>query len=211
MSQQRTSVVLIDDHPVVRSGIAAVLADESNLEVVGEAASAKEAIELFQRVFPNVALMDLMLPDGNGIDLISVLRTLSPQTQFVILTARVGAGDLARALAAGAHGYLFKNAPCDELIRAIGVAARGGTYVSPEVGRDADATRIGADLTMRELEVLRGITRGHATQRIAADLSIGNETVRSHTKHVLQKLGVQSRGQAAALSLKLGIVQADEL
>ncbi|MEO6064968.1 MAG: response regulator transcription factor [Lysobacterales bacterium] len=204
-------ILLVDDHPVVRSGIAAVLADESDLEVVGEGASAAQARSLFARFTPDVSLLDVMLPDGNGIDLVGELHAISPNARFVILTARTCAGDLDRALAAGAHGYLFKNAPCSELLTAIRIASMGGRYVSPAVGRETDHAPHGAHLTSREVEVIRRITRGHSNHQIAQDLGVTDETVKSHTKNILLKLGVQSRGQAAAQCLKLGLMHADEL
>lgn len=207
----KTRILLVDDHPVVRSGIAAMIADETDLEVIGQAASAQQARCLFARRPPDVSLLDLMLPDGNGIDLIGELNAISPGTRFVILTARTAAGDLSRALASGAHGYLFKNAGCSELLTAIRIAAQGGRYVSPAVGRDAERGHIGVSLTPRETDVLRRITRGHSNHQIAQDLGIAGETIKSHTKNILFKLGVSSRGQAAALCLKLGLMHTTEL
>lgn len=212
MRQQfKTRILLVDDHPVVRSGVAAVIADESDLEVVGEAASAKQATELFRRLVPDVSLLDLMLPDGNGIDLIDRFQAIACDARFIILTARTALSDLNRALSAGAHGYLLKNTPCEELLTAIRIAAKGGRYISPAVEREAKDTLIGARLTAREIDVLRGITRGYSNHQIAQTLHMADETAKSHTKSILLKFGVQSRSQAAALSLKLGLMHAEEL
>lgn len=211
MQLPKTRILLVDDHPVVRSGIAALIADESDLEVVGEAASVREATELFARLLPDVSLLDLMLPDGSGIDLIDALRAISPDARFVILTARTALGGREHARAAGAHGYLFKNTGWSELLGAIRIAAMGGHYVSPAVAREAESRQVGDNLTARELDVLRRMTRGHGNHQIAGELGIAEGTVKSHAKSILSKLGVRSRGQAAAMCLKLGLMHAEEL
>lgn len=207
----KTRVLLIDDHPIVSSGIAAVIADEPDLCVIAQATSALEAIDWFQREQPDVALVDVMLPDRNGIDLIDELRGRWPSTRFLVLTARTAGGDVKRALAAGASAYLFKNAPCNELLGAIRIVAQGGRYVSPAVVHETERTLLGSNLTLRELEVLRRITRGHGNRKLSADLGISQETVKSHIKNILLKLGVESRSQAGAMCLKLGLMHAEEL
>ncbi|MDQ3314769.1 MAG: response regulator transcription factor [Verrucomicrobiota bacterium] len=204
-------VLLLDDHPVVLSGIAAMISDAGDMEVVGEAASVRQAKEMFRCALPDVSVLDLILPDGNGADLIADLRAVAPDARFVILTARVAMGDIARGMAAGANGYLFKSAPCTELLRAIRIAAQGGIYVSPAVLRESERVPYGFHLTERELSVLRHIARGYSNRRIAQELEISDETAKSHTKNILLKLGVGSRGQAAAQCLKLGLLHTEEL
>lgn len=205
----RIRIFLLDDHPVVRSGIAAVIAGESDMEIIGEAETIQQAIEAFNRGPPDVALFDLMLPDGNGIELARQLRTVAPATRFIVLTARAAVGDVNRARAAGVHGYLFKSARRTELLNAIRIVAMGGRYVSPSAEQETSQDRAGTDLTPRELDVLRSMSRGLDNHQIARLLRIGEETVKSHSKNVLLKLGVGSRSQAAALCWKLGLMDGE--
>jgi DNA-binding NarL/FixJ family response regulator len=208
--QPEIKVLVVDDHPVVRAGLCAIVGYQEDLELVGEAANAAEAIELFTLRQPDITLVDLSLPDMNGIELISVLRTKSSVAQFIVLTANAGGSEIGKALHAGAHAYLFKNAPSDELLSAIRTVFRGGRYMSPAVGRMADEISSHPDLTTRELEVLQWLARGHSNLQIGKEMGVTEDTVKFHVGNVLGKLGVPSRSKAVALSHKLGLVQSGE-
>ncbi|MEO8993601.1 MAG: response regulator transcription factor [Rhodanobacter sp.] len=204
--QPGIKVLVVDDHPVVRAGLCAIVGYQEDLELVGEAANAAEAITLFMERKPDITLVDLSLPDMNGIDLISVLRTKSSTARFIVLTANAGGSEIGRALHAGAHAYLFKNAPSDELLSAVRTVFRGGRYMSPAVGRMADEISNHPDLTHRELEALQWLAKGHSNLQIASEMRITEDTVKFHVANVLGKLGVTSRSKAVALSHELGLV-----
>jgi DNA-binding NarL/FixJ family response regulator len=207
--QTKIRVLVIDDHPVVRAGLCAIVGYYDDLELVGEAASAAEAIELFDSRAPDVTLVDLVLPDMSGIDLIATLHAKSSDARFLVLTANAGGSDISKALQAGAHAYLFKNARSEELVNAIRTVSHGGRYLSPTVGRKADQAAIRPGPTARELEVLQWIVRGHSNMQIAREMGIAEVTVKFHVKNVLGKLGVASRSKASALGLKSGLVKSD--
>jgi two-component system NarL family response regulator len=204
--QPEIKVLVVDDHPVVRAGLCAIVAYQEDLELVGEAANAAEAIELFMLRQPDITLVDLSLPDMDGIELISVLHTKSSTAQFIVLTANAGGSEIGKALHAGARAYLFKNAPSDELLSAIRTVHRGGRYMSPTVGRMADEISSHPDLTARELEVLQWLARGHSNLQIAKEMGVTEDTAKFHVGNILGKLGVPSRSKAVALSQKLGLV-----
>ncbi|HTA64495.1 MAG TPA: response regulator transcription factor [Xanthomonadaceae bacterium] len=207
----KIKVLVVDDHPVVRAGIGAIVGYQEDLELVGEAANGAEAIRMFDAGAPDVTLVDLSLPDMGGIELIGVLHAKSSTARFLVLTANAGGSEIAKALHAGAHAYLFKNAPSEELLTAIRTVFRGGRYMSPAVGRKADEVAINPGLTVRELEVLHWIVRGHSNLQIGQEMGVTEDTIKFHVRNVLGKLGVGSRSKAVALSLKSGLVQADDM
>jgi DNA-binding NarL/FixJ family response regulator len=204
-------VMVVDDHPVVRAGLGAIVGYQEDMELVGDAASAAEAIGRFDALAPDVTIVDLSLPDMTGIDLIETLHARSPNRRFVVLTANIGGGEIEKAMRAGAHAYLFKNAPSEELLAAIRTVFRGGRYVSPSAGRKADAFDYRADLTARELETLKWVARGHSNLQIAREVGVTEDTVKFHVKNILSKMGVASRGKAVALSLKAGLVLSEDI
>ena len=204
-------VLVVDDHPVVRAGIGAIVGYQADFELVGAAASAAEAIGLFESHAPDVTLVDLSLPDIGGIELISILRAKSPRARFLVLTANAGGTEIEKALQAGAQAYLFKNAPSEELMGAIRTVHQGGRYLSPAVGRKAEETATQPSLTVRELEVLRWIARGHSNQQVGREIGVSEDTIKFHVKNILGKLGVSSRSKAVALSLKSGLMQSDDI
>ena len=210
-TQPEIKVLVVDDHPVVRAGLCAIVGYQEDLELVGEAANAAEAIALFTLRQPDITLVDLSLPDMNGIELIAALRTKSPTAQFIVLTANAGGSEIGKALHAGARAYLFKNAPSDELLSAIRTVFRGGRYMSPTVGRMADEISSHPDLTAREMEVLQWLVRGHSNLQIAKEIGITEDTAKFHVGNVLGKLGVPSRSKAVALSLRSGLVQSEDV
>jgi DNA-binding NarL/FixJ family response regulator len=206
----RSKVMLVDDHPMVRTGLGAIITSQGDLELVGAAATAAEAIKLFESCLPDITLVDLSLPDRSGVELIRILHAKSPYAKFVVLTANLGGNEIAKALQAGAHAYLFKDATSEEILTTIRTVSHGGRYLSPAVGSKLDETHSRPDLTTRELEVLRWIVRGHSNRQIAKQLSVGEETVKTHVKNILGKLNVASRSKAIAVSHKLGLVQTEE-
>jgi DNA-binding NarL/FixJ family response regulator len=204
-------VLVVDDHPIVRDGISAIVDHQHDLDVVGQAANAAEAIALFESLSPDVTLVDLGLPDISGIELIAILRAKSAAARFIVLTANAGGSEIAQAMHAGAHAYLFKNVPSEELLTAIRAVFGGGQYMSAAVGRVSDEIAARPDLTARELEVLKWIVRGHSNAQIAAEMGVVEETIKSHIKNIFVKLRVSSRSKAAALAQKLGLVRSNEL
>jgi len=155
--------------------------------------------------------VDLTLPDRSGVEVITTLRAKSPLAKFVVLTANLGSSDISKALQAGAHAYLFKDATADELLTTIRTVSRGGRYLSPAVGSRLDKTSGHPDLTARELEVLHCLARGLSNAQVAKKLAVTEETVKTHVGNILGKLGVASRSKAVALSLKTGLVQLDDM
>ncbi|MET0655403.1 MAG: response regulator transcription factor [Pseudoxanthomonas sp.] len=209
-AQPRIKVLVIDDHPVVLAGLSAIVSYQEDFELVGEATSGSEAIELFDAHVPDVTLVDLSLPDLNGIELIAILRGKSAAARFIVLTSNAGGSEISKALHAGAHAYLFKNTPSDELLSAIRTVHAGGRYLSRAVVRKADEAATYPGLTARELEVLQWIVRGHSNLLIAREMGVTEDTIKFHIKNVFGKLGVSSRSKAVALSLKSGLVQSDD-
>lgn len=205
-SQPKIRVLVVDDHPVVRAGLGAIIGYQEDMTSVGEAASAAEAIALFESGTPDVTLVDLSLPDLNGIELIALLHAKSAAARFLVLTANAGGSEIGKALKAGAHAYLFKNAPSEELLSAIRTVFSGGRYLSPAAGRKADEIATQPGLTVRELEVLQWIARGYSNLQIAHEVGVTENTIKFHVKNVLSKLGVGSRSKAVASGLKSGLV-----
>lgn len=209
--QRRIRVLVVDDHPVVRAGLGAIVGYQEDLVLVGEAASAAEAIALFEAGAPDVILVDLSLPDLSGIELIAILHAKSVSARFLVLTANAGGSEIEKAMKAGAHAYLFKNSPSDELLNAIRTVSRGGRYLSPAVGRKADEVACHPGLTVRELEVLRWIARGYSNLRIAHEAGVTEDTIKFHVKNIFSKLGVSSRSKAVVLGLKSGLVHSEDV
>lgn len=207
----RVRILIVDDHAIVRAGLASSLEAEADFQVVGQAASGKEAIALFKAGRPGVVLVDLSLPDMDGVDLIKALKTIRSPCQYVVLTVRTGGYDINGALAAGAHAYLFKDATRDELISAIRLVSQGGHYVPPAVGRKANEVQRHFEFTAREREVLMFLARGLSTGKICAEMKISPDTVKSHTRNILGKLGLDTRSEAVAHCLRHGMIQPGNL
>ncbi|MBX3103784.1 MAG: response regulator transcription factor [Microbacteriaceae bacterium] len=203
------TVVIIDDHPVVRSGLRAVLSKDKNVEVIGEAASSVEAIALCETLQPDVALCDLRLGDGaDGISTTLALRKLNPAPAVVILTTYDTDHDIIRAAKAGAAGYLLKDAAPKMILNAIREAAAGRTAWAPELSaRVLETLRTPAPtLTAREIEVLEHVAAGHSNETIAKELFLTAATVKTHLGHIYLKLDADSRTQAIARGRELGIL-----
>ncbi|WP_017587669.1 response regulator [Nocardiopsis ganjiahuensis] len=208
MSEARIGVLIVDDHPVVRDGIRGMFEREPGFEVVGEAADGGRAVELARSLEPDVVLMDLRMPGTSGVEAIRELTRLRVATRVLVLTTYATDSDVGPAIEAGATGYLLKDALPDELVRAVRLAARGETVLSPTV-----ATRLvgrvrepAVPLSERELEILRLIADGSTNREAAARLFISEATVKTHVLHLYGKLGVNDRAAAVAAGFRRGLL-----
>ena len=199
-------ILTVDDHQLLREGIAAVLARQDDMTLVGEADSGREAVDAFRRLRPDVTLMDLRMPDMNGIEAITAIRAEFPAARIIVLTTYKGDAQAAAALKAGAAGYLLKNLVRKELIETIRLVHSGKRRVPPEIATEI-AEHVADDaLTERELEVLRRVASGMSNKLIAVELAISEETVKTHMKSILPKLDAADRTHAVMIALKRGIL-----
>ena len=208
----RIRILVVDDHPIVRSGITSVLASQSDFDVVGEASNGDEAIAAAERLKPDLVLMDLRMPVRGGVDASAAIVAARPSTRIVVLTTYASDGEVLRAIEAGAVGYLLKDVPHDELFRALRAVARGERYLAPIVterlmARMQQPSR--GTLTGRELDVLRCVARGDGNKEIASALGIAEPTVKAHLVHIYEKLGVDNRTAAARVARERGLIGAE--
>jgi DNA-binding NarL/FixJ family response regulator len=200
-------ILCVDDHPLFREGIATVIASQPDMTVVSMAATAKEAIEEFRNTLPDVTLMDLRLPDMSGISALTAIRGEFPNARIIMLTTFEGDVEVQRALAAGARGYILKSTPLEELVAVIREVHRGRKHLPAQVAQSL-AEHIGNDvLSEREIQVLKRIAEGNRNKDIGAQLSISEETVKAHVRHILEKLDAEDRTQAVAIGIRRGIIQ----
>lgn len=200
-------VLSVDDHPLLREGLAAVIDSQPDMLMVAQAANGSEAVAEFRRHRPDVTLMDLRLPDMSGIDVLARIRAEFPDARVIMLTTYEGDVDVQRSLAAGARGYLLKSTPPHELLDAIRQVHAGRKRVPPEVASRLVEHLGDEHLTEREVEVLRLVAGGNRNREIAARLFISEETVKVHVKHIMEKLAAADRTQAVAIALRRGIIQ----
>jgi DNA-binding NarL/FixJ family response regulator len=199
-------ILTVDDHQLLREGIAAVLDGQEDMSLVGQARNGQEAIESFRRLRPDVTLMDLRMPDMSGIEAISAIRTEFPNARIIVLTTYAGDANAAAALKAGAAGYLLKNLVRKELLETIWAVHAGKRRVPAEIASEI-AEHVGDDaLTGREIEVLRRVAAGKSNKLIAAELDIAEGTVKTHMKSILPKLDASDRTHAVMIALKRGIL-----
>jgi DNA-binding NarL/FixJ family response regulator len=199
-------ILTVDDHQLLREGIAAVLEVQEDMTLIGEASTGREAIESFRRLKPDVTLMDLRMPDMNGIEAITAIRAEFPRARVIVLTTYAGDAQAAAALKAGASGYLLKNLVRKELIETIRAVHAGKRRVPAEIATEI-AEHVADDaLTDREIEVLRGVASGKSNKLIAAELDISEGTVKTHMKSILPKLDATDRTHAVIIALKRGIL-----
>ena len=199
-------ILIVDDHPLIREGVSAVLSGQTDMSLVGEATTGREAIESFRRYLPDVTLMDLRMPDMNGIDAISVIRSEFPAARIVVLTTYAGDVQAIGALKAGASGYLLKNMLRKDLLETIRAVHAGKRRIPPEIAADIAEHAAEDSLTAREIEVLRGVAAGKSNKLIAAQLDISESTVKAHMKSILPKLDASDRTHAVMIALKRGIL-----
>ena len=200
-------IALVDDHPILRQGIAALISDQPDLLLVGQASNGLEAIEQFRLHRPDVMLMDLQMPGMNGIDAMSAIRGEFPDARFVVLTTYTGDVQIVRALKAGARAYLLKSLLHRELLDTIRSVHAGNKRIPPEIAAELADHAADDQLTAREIEVLRLIASGNANKIVADHLSITEETVKAHVKNILSKLDANDRTHAVTIGLKRGIIE----
>ena len=204
------SVLIVDDHPVVRTGIRGMLEGQPDFVVVGEATNGEEAVELVGRLDPDVVLMDLRMPGTDGVAATARLRKQRPETRVLVLTTSDSGADILRAVEAGATGYVLKDAPREEIYGAIRAAAEGKPLLAPDVAAHLiERVRWPSEETLsgREVEVLELVARGKGNKEIARTLWISEATVKSHLLHVYDKLGAADRASAVAVAMQRGILR----
>jgi DNA-binding NarL/FixJ family response regulator len=204
--QARIRVFSVDDHPLLREGIAAIINNQPDMELAAAASTGSEAIQRFREQRPDVTLLDLRLPDMSGIDVLIAIRAGFPEARIIMLTTFEGDVEIRRALEAGARGYMLKSMPPKELVEVIRKVHKGEKQIPAQVAAQL-AENFGDDaLTERETEVLRHVAAGNRNRDIAERLFISEETVKVHIKHVMEKLGAIDRTQAVAIALRRGII-----
>ena len=206
-TQQTIRVLSVDDHPLMREGIAAMINGEEDMSVVAEVSNGKDAPRVFREHQPDVTLMDLRLPDGNGIDAMVDILAEFPDARIIMLTMFDGDAEIQRALKLGARGYLLKSMPTTDLIGVIRRVHAGKKHIPAEIAAHL-AEHLGEEtLTAREIEVLRCVAEGKRNREIGEKLFITEETVKVHVKHIMDKLYAADRTQAVAIALRRGIIQ----
>jgi len=200
-------VLAVDDHPLLRAGVAALIGSEDDLELIGEASNGREALDLFRKSQPDVVLMDLQMPEMNGIDAIIAIRNEFPEARIIVLTTHPGDVQVSRALKAGARAYLMKGELRKELLETIRAVHAGQKRLSHEVASEIAEHVTDGALSPREIDVLRLIAAGNANKEIGALLSLTEVTVKSHVKNILAKLGANDRTHAVTIGIKRGFIE----
>lgn len=200
------TILVADDHPMVREGLVAVINRQSDMRVVAEAGNGREAVERFVTLRPDIALLDLRMPMMDGIEAVMSIHEQAPEARLVIVTTYQSEEDIYRALRAGAQGYLLKDAPVEDLIECIHTVADGKTWIPPAVGAKLARRVTERSLTAREMEVIRALAKGKSNKEIGVALNISEGTVKVHVTHMLEKLNVTGRTEAIGAAVKRGLV-----
>jgi len=203
----RIRILCVDDHPIVRQGIAGLVGVQADMALVAEASNGREAIQQFRAHRPHVTLMDLQMPEMNGLDAIIAIRGEFPDARIIVLTTYAGDVQALRALKAGARAYLLKNALHKELLGAIRAVHAGRKVLSPDVSIEIAEHATDDALTGAEIRVLRLIAHGNANKEIARELSLSEETVKGQVRNILSKLGAKDRTHAAMIGFRRGIIE----
>jgi len=201
------TVLVVDDHPVVRDGLNAIISSETDMQVVGDVGTAAEAVTAYFRLRPAVVLMDLLLPDFSGSEAIRRICEKSANAQIIVLTTADGDAEIYRALEAGARGYLLKDMVRRELIQAIREVSGGRRYIPAQVGARIAENYPRPDITSREVEVLQLIAAGFRNKEVAFRLGVSEATINAHIKHILAKLNATDRTHAVIIALRRGIIR----
>jgi len=200
-------ILSVDDHPLLREGVASVIEGQQDMVLVAEATNGREAVDAFEKHLPDVTLMDLQMPLMSGLEAISTIRARFPEARIVVLTTYKGDVQALRALKAGASGYLLKSMLRKELLETIRLVHAGRRRIPPEIAMDIAEHATDDALTEREIEVLRRVAVGAANKQVAVELYISEETVKAHMKSILAKLGANDRTHAVTIALNRGIIE----
>lgn len=204
--QAKIRVLSIDDHPLVREGLAALINDQSDMSIVGQGSTGHEAIKLFRDVQPDVALMDVRLPDISGIDAMITIRSEFPEARVIMVTSSEGDVEMQRALEGGARGYMLKSMPPKDLLEAIRKVHAGKKAIPAEIAAHLADHMSDEALTSREIEILQQVAEGNRNRDIAERFFISEGTVKVHVKHIMEKLGANDRTQAITIAVRRGII-----
>jgi DNA-binding NarL/FixJ family response regulator len=200
-------ILVVDDHPVVRQGVAGLVGGQPDMSIVGQASNGREAIKQFRTHHPDIVLMDLQMPEMNGLDALMAIRDEAPEARIIVLTTYTGDAQVLRAIKAGAQGYLLKSALHRELLETVRRVHSGKKALSAEVSYEVAEHATDDALTPAEVRVLRLIAQGNANKEIAEQLSVSEETVKGQVRNILSKLGAKDRTQAAMIGVKRGIIE----
>ena len=203
----RTRILIVDDHPIVREGLAAILSTEPDMEIAGEAGTAADGAKAYFQLRPSVVLMDLLLPDAGGVEAIRRICQDSPEARIIVLTTVAGDVEIYRCLEAGARGYLFKDMVRKELIQAIRAVESGQRYIPGPVSARLAEFLPRQNLSAREIEVLQLVAAGQRNKEIAYQLNLAEPTVNAHIKHIMEKLNASDRTHAVTTALRRGIIK----
>lgn len=203
-------VLIVDDHPVVRAGLTSMLGTQPELQVIGSASSGEEALEIIQRDGPDVVLLDLRMPGLNGIDMLLAAKKNGSHSRAIILTSYETDEDIYRAVQAGAQGYLLKDTPLKEMLDAIRAVNAGKRYIPRQIAQRLAERMMRAELTTREIEILKMLAKGPTNKQIGHALGISDFTVRNHVNSIIEKLEVSDRTEAATTAIQRGIITVDD-
>jgi DNA-binding NarL/FixJ family response regulator len=203
---QNIRVLVVDDHPVLRAGVAAMLANQTDLELVGEAENGEQALERFRKLRPDVVLMDIAMPGMGGIEATAAIRSEAPSAKILVFTMVAGDAQAVRALRAGATGYLLKSSLRTEMVEAIRKVSAGRRHIHPTVTEEIAIHVADEPLSDREIEVLKMVAGGYANKRAAEALGVSEETVKAHLKSIFGKLEVSDRTHAVSIAMRRGIL-----